>query len=63
MTIDEAIKRNKDLVHTPNDVNDARDRQAIQVGIEALERLKELRIKTPTPIYLIEKPLPSETED
>jgi len=36
--------------------------RAIQLGIEALERLKELREKTPTPIYLIEKPLPSEGE-
>jgi len=36
--------------------------KAIQLGIEALERLKELREKTPTPIYLIEKPLPSEGE-
>ena len=37
--------------------------KAIQLGIEALERLKELREKTPTPIYLIEKPLPSEGEE
>jgi len=38
MKIDEAIERNKDLVHKPNDVNDTKDRKAIQLGIEALER-------------------------
>ena len=65
--IDEAIKRNKDLVHFPNDVNDPDDRKAIQLGIEALERHKELidldsRVTRDYLISKARKPLPSETE-
>jgi len=59
MTLDEGIKRNKDLVHTPNDVNDLKDREAIQLGIEALEWIKWRRTYYKQPRILL---LPSETE-
>ena len=59
MNIAKAIKRNKKLREESGLLPYI---DGIQLGIEALERLKELREKTPTPIYLIEKPLPSEGE-
>ena len=65
--IDEAIASLNRLgypikIETMSLEEDRHIKKAIQLGIEALERLKELREKTPTPIYLIEKPLPSEGE-
>jgi len=65
--IDEAIATLNRLgypikIETMSLEEDRHIKKAIQLGIEALERLQELRIKTPVKIYLIEKPLPSEGE-
>jgi len=60
--IDEAIEILKREMTDENLNIESDFGRAHKLGIEALERLQELRIKTPVKIYLIEKPLPSEGE-
>lgn len=43
MTLDEAIKLLKGLLPFVEPVGPPEDREAVQLGIEALERLQELR--------------------
>ena len=58
--IDEAIKEMSSWKLDCRLAFNERHEKAIRLGIEGLQRLQELRVKAPTPIYLIEKPLPSE---
>lgn len=58
--IDEAIETNKEI-HKDGTVTYEKFHKAIQLGIEALERLQEVRGVLDT--NLVKAPLPSEAEE
>jgi hypothetical protein len=60
MTIDEAIKELEDLLRYAEPGNPTEEDEAIQLGIEALKRVKAFSDMDIIGLY---KPLPGETED
>ena len=62
MTIDEAITQLKKLISYSKDYRHDVDTNAIQLGIEALEFLYELRQCTAIDVEDVPTRLPSETE-
>lgn len=60
MTLDEAIKRNKELWLPIKTEEDHKNHEAIRLGIEALKGIKAIRCGA---ISDVKQPLPGETEE
>ncbi len=60
LTLDKAIKFNRDEVDALIDAGETATAQAVELGIEALKRLEQERALHTYPAY---KPLPSETKE